>query len=247
MDVKDDSQPKEVLIDALPYIDQERDIDPKMRKAVDDLVAEEMNRSSKPAEEYLKERNLSVPDFKFLTSDFAKAELDRISRGEKMADFKVERYSVEPPPPEQRGNLDAWIKAVQNAQAQLEMQTERLINLELMKKYGANAWKAYNEQLVQMKQGLSNAIAQQRSQSEQVNRKRKADQMTAKPTLENLEFQFYELANKNNDIETVCWALERELKRLKTIVGERDEGPQGSTDQPAAAGANGNGMQTGSR
>lgn len=42
-------------------------------------------------------------------------------------------------------DLAAWGKACDNAHAQLEHQLNRITNLELMLKYGANAWRAQTQ------------------------------------------------------------------------------------------------------
>ncbi len=45
--------------------------------------------------------------------------------------------------------------------------------------------------------------------------------MGAFPTLENLTHRWYELAHKNNEIETVCQQLEHSIKRLKGQAQQR--------------------------
>ena len=57
------------------------------------------------------------------------------------------RYSLPPPPKSKRDDPEAWEAAVKNAKAQLEHQTLRIQNLELMLKYGPNQWRAYNASL----------------------------------------------------------------------------------------------------
>lgn len=44
-----------------------------------------------------------------------------------------------------RGDPSAWLSACNNANAQLEHQLNRITNLELLLKYGANAWRAQSQ------------------------------------------------------------------------------------------------------
>lgn len=78
------------------------------------------------------------------------SEFDRINRHENPLD--MQRYHVDPPPPEKRQDLMAWSKAVENAEVALEHQNKRsflflfftapsspdrrLMNLFLATKYG---------------------------------------------------------------------------------------------------------------
>jgi pre-mRNA-splicing factor SPF27 len=41
-----------------------------------------------------------------------------------------------------QGDVQAWEKACKNANAQLEHQLNRITNLELLLRYGGNAWRA---------------------------------------------------------------------------------------------------------
>lgn len=159
------------------------------------------------------------------------------------------------------GNPEAWEREIRRAQAQLENHSTWIENLELSKKRGADAWKAHIEQLLQMRDrqantswkfcahilvvSLAHVINKSKKEIEAINRKRKAEQMEAKPLLDSLERQFYELASKNHEvglllllfvwlivccvqIETVCWALERELKKGRP-AGERESKRQSAS------------------
>lgn len=59
----------------------------------------------------------------------------------------VTRYSA--PPPGEKAGSGAWQAALDNAQAQLEHQQNRVDNLELLLHYSGNAWRLYNEGLEQ--------------------------------------------------------------------------------------------------
>ncbi len=117
--------------------------------------------------------------------------------------------------------IRAWTEAVLNAQTQLSHQTERLINLELLKKFGGSSWKSHNEHLNALQQSMDNAVLASKKSIEAVNRKRKTDQIAAAPTLHGLEVAWYQLVQKNNEIEIACSLLDADIKRLKTAAANR--------------------------
>ncbi len=64
-----------------------------------------------------------------------------------MTGIDVARYRLDPPSLTQRNDVDVWQSVLDNARSQLEHQGNRLLNLELLIKYGPNAWRANNEAL----------------------------------------------------------------------------------------------------
>jgi len=221
-------------IDALPYIDFEYN-DPQMKKHVDDLVAVEMKRSPIPLSDYI--AKIKLPDCDMPKSEFYKHELKRLQAGEPAQRMDMSRYKVDPTPvgalshkstafaslsaPQKEENIRKWIAALHTAQAQLEHQTARLVNLELMKRFGGNAWKTHNEHLSALKQSIENSLAKSQKDINMVNRKRKADQLSAGETLVTLEYEWQQLIKKNGDIEEACVRLESECKRLRTDAQQR--------------------------
>ena len=61
---------------------------------------------------------------------------------EPMAPLDSVRYRLEPPPQARRGDVGAWKSSLDNAAAQLEHQHLRILNQELLLKYGDKAWRA---------------------------------------------------------------------------------------------------------
>jgi len=53
----------------------------------------------------------------------------------------------------------------------------RLANLDLLQKYGANAWRVHNYQLEQMHKGLQGDLQSAQGQITELNRKRKLEQV----------------------------------------------------------------------
>ena len=67
----------------------------------------------------------------------------RVCDGQPMPKIDTSRYALDPPPPAQQTDPEAWRRAVQNAQSQLEHQNTRLGNLELLQQHGAPLWRAH--------------------------------------------------------------------------------------------------------
>ena len=185
------------------------------------MIGEEMTNSTKAPEEYLDDLGLTLPTLKFLDSAFARAELERIHEGRAQVAVDMTRYKVEPPPEEERDSLEAWQRAVDNAHSQLQMTKTRMVNLELMNKYGANAWKTHAENIQKMQTGMEEKIKECAQEIENVNRKRKTGQAQVGDKLRFLENKWGRAVQKTNELEGVCVLLEREVKRLKKRAEKR--------------------------
>jgi len=70
-----------------------------------------------------------------------------------MPPLEITRFRLDPPPQAKRGDVAAWRSALDNANAQLEHQLNRIANLELLLKFGPNSWRAQTQ--------LSSAAAKQ--------------------------------------------------------------------------------------
>eukprot|EP00899_Mesostigma_viride_P002197 jgi/Mesvir1/11979/Mv00293-RA.1 len=201
-------------IDALPYIDQQYG-EPDLKAQVDALIEEEMKRSTKKPSDYLKDL---PPAPAFLSGSISPAlatEYERVATGQPMAPLDVSRYRLDPPPSHRRNDPVAWKAAVDNAKSQLEHQHVRLVNLELMLKFVPRVWNVHNHELEMVALRTSAAVQNHKKLIDEINRRRKADQVTAGATLHALEAEWLELIHKNMDIGTSCAQLEAEIATLK--------------------------------
>lgn len=203
----------EVLVDALPYIDQGYD-EPGVREAALSMVEEETKRyrTTKNYLEYLAPVNL----INFET-DIMKVEFERLQSRLPMDMLSMKRYELPHPPAGKMTDVAAWTDCVDNSLAQLEHQATRIANLELMSQYGCEAWRQYINLLLQMLNQLQKQLQELRKQIQEVNWHRKNAQSTAGDKLHALETSWVGLVSKNYEIERTCAELENEMYSMKRM------------------------------
>jgi hypothetical protein len=131
------------LLDSLPYIDTEYN-DPQMQRKVDDLIMEEMKKSTKTPQEYLDELQLpTVPTQS--QSPLIQLELDNLYSGggkkllsgseSSKSAIDISKYSKLTRPSGPNPTAEQWEQALANAKIAIEHQSSALINLQLLKRY----------------------------------------------------------------------------------------------------------------
>ncbi|KAK8798749.1 hypothetical protein WA158_007833 [Blastocystis sp. Blastoise] len=197
-----------VNLDALPYIDRELE-EPGMQDKVDDMIAEEMQMFI--PKDYLNE--LDMPDYKFENDIIMQNEFTRMKAGKPMAPLDISRYKVSPPSSEEQNDPESWRGSVENAQAQLEQQKSKIINLQLLEKFGKNAWRRHNDELECLQQCYEDKNQEIKSTIEQINKKRKSEQEVNYEKIRKLNYEYNELIFKNYQIDATCQAIEGQLKK----------------------------------
>ncbi|NP_001280388.1 uncharacterized protein LOC100169098 [Acyrthosiphon pisum] len=134
----------EVIVDALPYIDQGYD-EPGIREAAISMVEDEKRRY-RPSKNYLE--HLPPLNVSAFETEMMRTEFDRLQQRLPMETMSMKRYELPPPPAGKLTDMSAWNECLENSMAQLEHQATRITNLELMTDYGTEAWKSYLEVLV---------------------------------------------------------------------------------------------------
>ncbi|PVV04214.1 hypothetical protein BB560_001296 [Smittium megazygosporum] len=189
-------------IDALPYFDKEYE-DPATRKIVDELIAEEMKNNS--ANDSIK---LPPPISLFRNNPLLRAEYDRQKKNIPMKKFDTERYKLNQPEGDLAGDTEEWINSINNARSQLEHQQNRIENLELLNKYGANAWKIHNSRLESILDQLNKDLDYTNEQILYINKARKYEQTEASIELGNLNNKWNSLIVQLADIKAAIAQLE---------------------------------------
>ncbi|GBN98749.1 Pre-mRNA-splicing factor SPF27, partial [Araneus ventricosus] len=173
----------EVVVDALPYIDQGYD-DPGVRDAVFSMVEEETRRY-RPTKNYLE--HLPPLNLHAFETEVIRTEFERLQARLPMDVLSMKRYELPQPPAGKMSDLAAWTESVENSMAQLEHQATRICNLELMGVYGCETWKACNGILVQMTNQTQKQLQDLKKKILEVNWQRKNSQNTAGEKLKELE------------------------------------------------------------
>ncbi|KAG0030801.1 hypothetical protein BGZ81_002159 [Podila clonocystis] len=222
-------------LDALPYVDKQID-EPGARSIVDKMIAAEMKKMPKP-----RDPASLFPDIElFKDNELMQQELDRVRRGKPMEQLDLARYQLHPPTstdststspsidangsplpaqpsaseelPEGRAQ---WTQAIENANAQLEHQNQRILNLELVQKFGNNAWNIHNYQLEYDLSQLRKQVDDKRAEVMELNKLRKRDQLDVAESLHRLETKWGELISSTIQVEMASATMEQELEQLK--------------------------------
>ncbi|KAJ8942897.1 hypothetical protein NQ314_009872 [Rhamnusium bicolor] len=184
----------EVVVDALPYIDQGYD-EPGVREAAFAMVEEECRRY-RPTKNYLEH-------------------LPPLNNRLPMETLSMKRYELPPPPSGKLNEVGAWTECVDNSQAQLEHQAVRILNLQLMLEYCCPAWQRYLQTLADLEKIASKKLAELRQQLQEVNWQRKSLQTKGGEQLRALEAKWVSLVSQNYEIEQACCMAEEYITQVK--------------------------------
>ncbi|CAM9867911.1 unnamed protein product, partial [Phaeothamnion confervicola] len=171
------------------------------------MIREEMERMA--PRDYLQGRHAAKSR---LRSPLLLAEMARLAAGKPMAPMDVARYEVPPPAAGLKNDLQEWRKSVANARAQLEHQSNRLLNLELLQNLGAQGRLAHNAALEAAADALEARAQRAHAAGESVNVARRTAQEAAAPTLFNLTATRQAAARKNLQIAVAIGRMLAEVK-----------------------------------
>ncbi|KAI0982511.1 hypothetical protein GJ496_008745 [Pomphorhynchus laevis] len=187
----------EVIIDALPYYDT----DYEEKGATDASLAliEEETKRYRPTKNYLE--YLGQANYHAFETEISKNEFERLSNRLPMETLDMIRCELPGPLPGKSTDIASWIDCVNNSYAQLEHQQMRLINLENMMKYGAEAWKQHNTSLQALFDQAQRYLFTLRKEIQKINMQRQSEQIEAGKQLSHLENIWVGLVSKNYEIE----------------------------------------------
>ena len=98
-----------------------------------------------------------------------------------------------------------------------------MFNLELLSKYGANAWRIHNYQLEKDLENIKKNTEYLRNQILEINRERKNDQTQAAASIASLENKWSDLIAQNLQVNIACAALESEVDELKRYKQQQQQ------------------------
>eukprot|EP00887_Chlorella_sp_A99_P000863 scaffold5.g863.t1 len=205
-------------LDALPYYDT---LSAEEKKAVNALIEEELRHSTKTPADYLAELP-PLPASRLQDNAILQAELQRVEAEQPMEGLDTQRYNLDPPPPAKRNDVGAWKAALANAHSQLEHQYSRLLNLELLLKFGPGAWRSQ--------------LADVRQQIDALNRERKLQQTAAGREIAALEAEHLALVLKNQEIAAAVAGLRASVAALAVQAAAAGGGGPGAANGAAGEG-----------
>lgn len=194
------------------------------------MVDEECRRY-KPSKNYLE--FLPTLNTAAFETDLMKNEFTRIESGQRIETMNTKRYELPTPPQGKLGEIQAWQESVDNSFAQLEHQSIRLLNLELMDKYGVETWKSALEIMVQMSARAQKQLQEIKKEIQDVNWNRKSKQLQTGEKLSQLNQQWVSLVSCNYEIERAVLNLENQIAmiQMKTQQHNGDESNGHSKDE----------------
>jgi len=196
-----------VLLDSLPYYDNDLSVHPGLQHLVDAEIAKEL-KTMPPFDTARLPPELQL----FKDKPLLAAELDRAARQEPSNALDTTRYKL--PGPAEDTEL-AWKAALDNAKAQLESQKTRQLNLSLLQTYGANAWRVHNYLTEASAAQYEKALERLQEQTTELNRSRKNSQILGGNQLTSLETRWTELISTVLQLELANVALEGEIEELQ--------------------------------
>mmetsp|Transcript_71811 Transcript_71811/g.142487 ORF Transcript_71811/g.142487 Transcript_71811/m.142487 type:complete len:241 (-) Transcript_71811:80-802(-) len=204
------------LVDSLPYIDTQLGTT-EVAQQVKALIDEEMRHFE--ARDYLSK--LALPEKPFFQSGIWHEEMARVEEGRPLTGINTDRYKVEQPVGPSAEDHVAWRKAAENVQMQLEYNRLRLANLEMLERWGSRAWVAHSVLLKGSERVLANEVVALRSSREEINKKRKLDQVTCGNELRKLGRELEQYQQDNQETGRAVQRLDVEVKRLVVAAHER--------------------------
>lgn len=202
------------IVDALPYIDTLIDHDEDQRTLAMKLVDDELE-IFPPDKDYLD----YLPDFKkrpFCT-DLIKNEHHRIdddnSADDRPSAKELEHIKIDIPPPASsmmdEQEIDLWNRCLNQVKIKLEYKQKQLINLELLRSYGAPAWEQFIKECERMECNMSQELDTLGEHIREINSRRRNEHEKTKKALDVLENQWEVLTVRNR-------TLFEEIERMKS-------------------------------
>ncbi|KAL3082983.1 hypothetical protein niasHS_010785 [Heterodera schachtii] len=203
-----------IVLDALPYIDDQQYTDEHRQLALQLIQAE--CKKFPMTKNYL--RNLPEPDYDKFTTPRIMEHQAKMANKQEIEKIDLLRYEVPSPANTSRsGNKKAWLGAIDNCRAQLSNQSLRKMNLELLEEFGPEAFLRSNQHLKKQVEKEEAELFKLRSQLYELNARRKRSQLDAGEKLAALGQTWVELVTKNAAMVVANDNLETEIRTLAKL------------------------------
>merc|ERR1711991_303303 len=187
----------EALLDALPYVDPLPE-DAELRAAVKREMEKELKSSDRRPQDYLAEL-ADGPQLTFEDSTFLATEFKRIRAGQPPIKFSSRRAKV--PVPTELEDVEGWDAALKAAQAEYGYERLRVVHLQLLKKYGKDAWIAHNELVAHSGEVVSREEEETKIAVNEVNLFRQREHQRAGRRLAAAEAKYWELVERSDAVQ----------------------------------------------
>eukprot|EP00200_Dunaliella_tertiolecta_P003457 CAMPEP_0202339624 /NCGR_PEP_ID=MMETSP1126-20121109/1407_1 /ASSEMBLY_ACC=CAM_ASM_000457 /TAXON_ID=3047 /ORGANISM="Dunaliella tertiolecta, Strain CCMP1320" /LENGTH=305 /DNA_ID=CAMNT_0048930203 /DNA_START=757 /DNA_END=1674 /DNA_ORIENTATION=+ len=217
------------LVDALPYVDG---LNPQTRLQVDALIEEEARRGTKRPADFLHEMGPG-PSLKFDEHPLLAAEYERVKAKQPMKPLDTSRYRLDTPVASKQNDPGSWRSSLDNAHAQLEHQYLRILNLDLLLKYGDKTWRAQTQLSEATQKQAEEELQATKKRITELNQERKLSQLAAGAELRKLYDEYFQAVKKNLDIDNACEKLQDEVDRMRARleVHERQQQQEQQQEQ----------------
>ncbi len=149
-----------------------------------------------------------VPTLDFEGSVFLAKEFERIKAGKPSIKFSSRR--VKPSvPAENSEDIDGWKAVVDAAKIEVGYLQGRLLHLQLLKKYGKDAWTSHNELMSFSKDLLAKDFENAKIEINELNLSRKREHLSAGAHLSRLESRFWTLEQQSGAVEKAIADLKK--------------------------------------
>merc|ERR1719277_639922 len=165
--------------------------------------------------------SLPEPEFHVLSSEVIGQELKRVRQGEPLTGVDPGHYKIEQPQGQLAQDHGAWRKAAEAAHMQLEYNRLRITNLEMLERWGSKAWVAHSSMARGLERVKANEVNQIKVGREEVNKKRKLDQISCGNELRKLGYELEQYVQDNYTVEIAVREMEIQVRRLRETCKER--------------------------
>lgn len=203
------------LIDSLAYIDCHLREETRVKEEMNHLIREEMKKLAvtKKLEDYL--TDFQLPNLEYMNDQSILKEISRIEKDKKLNIFNSAiETKFEEPAPNKYHDYNTWEKLLQKVQLSLQQFNVKNFNLDLMIKFGPEAWKKYLSVFENLVNQLELEKSSLEAQCEEINKQRKFNQVEFRETMTDLESKHSYYINQYLGIQKECLKLKYKIKKL---------------------------------